>query len=192
MGICKIEGCEKEAKNEVCSMHRARMQRHGSYDPPPTAEQRFWKMVDRNGPNGCWLWTGGKTGSGYGRIDIDEKGVRAHRFSYELDTGINPGKLQVLHKCDNPPCVNPEHLFLGTIFDNMRDCALKKRNCQQKKTHCPKGHPLEGDNLVVGYLLRKNRRTCRTCRNIQNKARPRCRRKNCSKLDCPVHSLSTI
>ena len=91
--------------------------------------QEFWTYVDKSGD--CWLWTGGLS-HGYGRISFDCKDVRAHRFSWIIHFGdIQPG-LYVCHKCDNPRCVRPDHLFLGTASDNMRDCANKGRlNSQQ-------------------------------------------------------------
>lgn len=89
----------------------------------------FWERVDK-GPHekGCWLWTGRKN-RGYGQLDINKgrKMVYAHRVSYALAHGGVMPTLDVLHKCDNPPCVNPAHLYAGTHMDNMRDMHAKKR-----------------------------------------------------------------
>lgn len=102
------------------------------------AETRFWEKVDKDGPiirpelGPCWVWTGTFAGrSKYGRFRTPGKGygyTLAHRFSYELHIGTIEDDLNVCHKCDNPPCVNPEHFFLGTIADNNHDRLLKGRS----------------------------------------------------------------
>ena len=88
---------------------------------------RFYAKLAPNPENGCLEWQGWADRSGYGRININGKGVYAHRLAYEL--AIGPiGDLKVLHKCDNPRCCNPEHLFLGTMRDNMQDMVKKGRH----------------------------------------------------------------
>jgi len=79
-------------------------------------------------PNtGCWLWTGALNKGGYGSVRYNKKTTGAHRASYQIYTGNIPNNLHVLHRCDNPCCVNPEHLFLGTNEDNVLDCKSKGR-----------------------------------------------------------------
>lgn len=91
----------------------------------------LWQRVDKNGPNGCWIYKGATDRRGYGRPATWQDGkprrYYAHRRSYEIHNGPIPAGMLVLHKCDNPPCCNPEHLFLGTDADNHRDKALKGR-----------------------------------------------------------------
>lgn len=92
-----------------------------------TMIQNFWKKVIKS--DGCWKWTAAKNESGYGMFGIGKKKLdRAHRISWKLLRGDIPKGLFVLHKCDNPECSNPEHLFLGTNLDNVRDMISKGRN----------------------------------------------------------------
>lgn len=99
-----------------------------------TAEERFWSKVRKGEPEECWLWTHATTDKGYGCFRLTKVGptrgrlVKAHRFSWEIANGPIADGLDVLHRCDNPPCVNPTHLFLGTNRDNVRDMYRKGRN----------------------------------------------------------------
>lgn len=96
---------------------------------------RFWAKVDKRGPDECWPWLAACVKDGYGGLKVYGKTVQAHRFSWELAHGckIPEGKL-VQHSCDNPPCCNPKHLFLGTDKTNAMDMVRKDRHGMIKLT----------------------------------------------------------
>jgi hypothetical protein len=111
----------------------------------------------------CWPWLGSRTVNGYGRL-----GNRyAHRLVYEQEVGPIPDGLNVLHSCDNPPCVNPRHLRVGTQADNARDALERGRlnttGLQRRGewTHCKRGHPLDESNT---YRDPSGGRECQTCK----------------------------
>lgn len=133
---------------------------------------RFWPKVEFG--NCCWNWTGGKDRKGYGRVhlsvDGSRKSAKSHRVAYEMFKGEIPRGMEILHACDNPSCVNPAHLSVGTRADNMQDAAAKGRICtigKSRFTHCPQGHPYSGPNLYVTPL---GHRKCRQCIRDQQRA----------------------
>lgn len=100
-----------------------------------------WSAKTQRG-DGCWLWLGAKLKSGYGVIADGGKQTTAHRVAWELASGmrIPPGKY-ACHKCDNPSCVRPDHLFVGTPSDNMQDCVRKGRDNPAAKAHWGDSNP---------------------------------------------------
>ncbi|MZE53776.1 HNH endonuclease [Streptomyces sp. SID5770] len=124
--------------------------------------------TDRTGK--CWLWTRGRTASGYGKFNLNGQTVYAHRASYEAYVGPIPAGLFILHSCDTPACVNPDHLRPGTHQENMRDRDTRGRG-PGSKTSCPQGHAYDEANT---YRTRRGGRACRAChREMMRRSRQR-------------------
>lgn len=125
--------------------------------------KRFLKHVDKSA-DGCWHWIGSKNRKGYGHFLWHGVGPMAHRCAWTLLRGPIPEKLQVDHLCKVRSCVNPDHMELVTLQENVRrsDVGLHQR----QKTHCPRGHEYAGRNL---YVNRKAQRICRTCNAMSQK-----------------------
>jgi len=125
--ICSVPECDREAKAKgFCTQHYKVFWRTGSpitkrpcYHEP--IEIKFWRYVEIKTYNGCWEWLARKDKDGYGSIRDGVKNKRAHRVSYELNIGTIPENKMIRHLCNNPSCVNPNHLIPGTQIDNMKD-----------------------------------------------------------------------
>ena len=122
---------------------------------------RYWSKV-RVRESGCWEWVGARSTAGYGQLRVNGKALLAHRMAAEVEYGP-PNGLYCLHSCDNPPCVNPQHLRWGTPKDNMWDVVQRGRKLyppRMSQEHCPRGHEYTEDN---SYLTNEGTRACRKC-----------------------------
>jgi len=128
---------------------------------------RFWRRVSKS--DRCWTWTGCGTPKGYGVVGYLGRQAYAHRVSWIIHNGPIPSGMSVCHRCDNPPCVRPEHLFLGTALDNNRDSRDKGRHHYARRDSCQKGHSLSGDNLRLSTWKGSTKRVCRACQKEAEK-----------------------
>lgn len=122
--------CRRLTKSTIRARQPPREKKQGGRKPR-TWQERFWQYVTPGAPDECWEWQGARNSYGYGRLNSGGKNgrtIKAHRASYEIHTGIDPGELDVCHRCDNPPCVNPAHLFLGDAKANAADMVAKGRH----------------------------------------------------------------
>ncbi len=139
---CKHPECDRDTENGAlgwCGRHYYRYRKHGSPDVLLNAPQ--W-MTDQErfdfagytiDDNGCWVWDGTIGAGGYGVVKTSLGPEKAHRLSYRLHTAEIPRGRNVLHSCDNPPCVNPKHLSVGTRGDNMQDMWNRRRHPEPKR-----------------------------------------------------------
>lgn len=147
--------------------------RAGPKRVPP--ELRFWDFVDKGDrPDACWIFVGGRDQNGYGRFSRHNGlSVLAHRFAWETVHGPLPRGVVLCHRCDNPPCVRPDHLFPGTQRDNMRDAARKGRTSRWRAelTSCKHGHAFTPENTMWRDDRGSRKRRCRACHNRRSNER---------------------
>jgi hypothetical protein len=133
----------------------------------PSRADRFWAKVSPEPTSGCFLWTGAFCRSGYGNAAGEGRHIRgAHRVAWELTKGPIPNGLWVLHKCDVPACVNPDHLFLGTGADNVADMVRKGRGRVPRGVRHPRAKLTPPDVLVVRSMLRAGVSACAVARRF--------------------------
>jgi len=157
---CLVDGCETDVRVKslsLCYKHYVRFKTHSSVGfkkhARGTLEERFWNFVDKKSEDECWHWTGQILSNGYGRISVGARNLGnelAHRVSWRLANKQEiPEKMVVMHKCDNPKCVNPNHLNIGTHKQNTQDMITKGR----KMVVSPKGEG-NGKSLLDAEKVR--------------------------------------
>lgn len=175
MWLCECE-CGAQAVVSGDQLRQGRTRSCGCLvrDRRPVME-RFFEKVDRSGD--CWIWNGSRDGKGYGSFYLEGRLHKAHRAAWMLLKGPIPDGIEACHRCDTPPCCNPDHIFLGTHAENMADARTKGRitwpddlsgtRHNGGKGYCPKGHPYVGDNLIVRRDT--GHRECRACKREKNR-----------------------
>jgi len=145
--------------DKLCRDGRVNVCKECRRPKPATFAENFWSHVDQSGgPDACWPWTGSR--KRYGVLarptPYGLKHAQAHRVAWELTNGPIPDGLYALHHCDNPPCCNPAHLFLGTQKDNMQDCKAKGRTgprCGITSEKAAKGERNAGAKLTEAQVV---------------------------------------
>lgn len=171
---CIANNCtrQKQTDSGYCLMHYKRWKKWGSadvthivYDSTLSSRSR---KIDKAGD--CWIWTGAKTSDGYGMFRFAGVTYRTHRVAWEEANGMPvPEGMVVCHTCDTPPCVNPEHLWIGTPQENNQDKVRKGRQStsgRPRLTYCKRGHLMDDDMV---YISPDGTRSCRGCRRAREK-----------------------
>lgn len=173
--ICTVGDCDREARaGGYCNRHYENNRLRGNAIPRRDRTDLLgvireigWNVTE----GGCWEWRGSRNDLGYGLLShrgLGLKVARVHRLMLEISQGPFAADLHVRHKCDNPPCINPDHLETGTHADNMNDVALRERSGTSTKSRggfCPNGHDLRlpGTTKTVHRKGRKPSTECVAC-----------------------------
>jgi hypothetical protein len=171
MQNCFIENCEDQVVAKgMCNRHYLRHKRSGTTkdngNSHASLSVRFFRKVDKT--ETCWVWTGNTSRNGYGSIQSGGKGsatLSAHRLSYEMHKGQIPNGYVVMHSCDNPSCVNPDHLSVGTFKENTADMIGKGR----KRTTAPRGADngkAKLNDSLVRYIRQSGKNTASIAREL--------------------------
>lgn len=167
---CTVAECDRPARCKgMCNRHYENVRRYGY--PVPVREWDLVDVIDRAGwtvtESGCWEWGGSRNEDGYGVLTHLRSGLsnaRAHRLMYERFVGPIPDGAEIRHRCDNPPCVNPEHLEPGTHAENMSDMAERGRHWRSGAAECLNGHDLTAPGAYrVRVRGERTERVCLTC-----------------------------